>query len=137
MAEAGTKLSLEQRIQAVRDGFDAFKRGDIQAVSDQFAEEAVWHGSGSTPFGGDHRGKQAVIQNILKFAQSYQDINLEPHDFVANDKHVVALVNSSVGRNGKTYKSQEAYVFHVNDSAKITEAWAITDTEQVKASLEA
>jgi uncharacterized protein len=137
MAEAGTKLSLEQRIQPVRDGFDAFKRGDIQAVSEQFADDAVWHGAGSTQFGGEHRGKDAVIRNILNFAQTYQDIKLEAHDFVANDKHVVALVNSSVARNGKTYISQEAYVFHVNDNAKITETWAITDTEQVKASLEA
>lgn len=136
MAEAGTKLSLEQRIQSVRDGFEAFKRGDIQAVSDQFTDEAVWHAGGTTRFGGEHRGKQAVIQNILDFAQTYQNINLEAHDFVANDKHVVALVNGSVVRNGKTYKSHEAYVFHVNDDAKITEAWAIGDTEQLKASLE-
>ena len=136
MAEAGTKLSLEQRIRPVREGFEAFKRGDIQAVSEQFTDDATWHGAGTSPFAGDHRGKQAVIQNILNFAQTYQDINLEAHDFVANDKHVVALVNSSVARNGKTYKSQEAYVFHVNDDAKVSEVWAITDTEQVKKYLE-
>ena len=136
MAEAGTKLSLDQRIQPVRNGFDAFKRGDIQAVSDQFTDDAVWHGTGTTQFGGEHRGRQAVVQNIVNYAQSYQDIKQDLHDFVANDKHVVALVTTSVSRNGKTYTSQETFVFHVNDQAKITEAWAITDTEQLKASLE-
>jgi ketosteroid isomerase-like protein len=136
MAEAGTKLSLEQRIQPVRNGFSAFSSGDMQAVSDQFTDDAVWHGTGTTRLGGDHSGKQAVIQNILGFAQSFQDIKMDLHDIVANDKHVVALVTTSVSRNGKSYKSQETYVFHVNDDAKITEAWAITDTEQLKASLE-
>jgi uncharacterized protein len=136
MAEAGTKLSLERRIEPVRNGFEAFSRGDIQAVGDQFSDDAVWHGSGSTRLGGDHRGKQALINNILDFAQSYQDIKMDMHDIVANDKHVVALVTTSVSRNGKSYKSQETYVFHVNDDAKITEAWAITDTEQLKASLD-
>jgi uncharacterized protein len=136
MAEAGTKLSLEQRIQPVRNGFDAFTRGDMQAVSEQFTDDAVWHGTGTTRLGGDHRGKQAVIANILDFAQSYQDINMDLHDIVANEQHVVALVTTSVSRNGKSYKSQETYVFHVNNDAKITEAWAITDTEQLKASLD-
>jgi uncharacterized protein len=136
MAEAGTKLSLEQRIKPVRDGFDAFMRGDIKTVSDQFTEDAVWHGAGTTQFGGEHRGKPAVVQNILDFAQSYQAINMDVHDIVANDKHVVALVNTSVTRNSKTYKRQETYVFHVNEDAKISEAWAITDTEQLKASLD-
>jgi uncharacterized protein len=136
MAEAGTKLSLEQRIQPVRNGFDAFTRGDMQAVSEQFTDDAVWHGTGTTRLGGDHRGNQAVIANILDFAQSYQDISMNLHDIVANEQHVVALVTTSVSRNGKSYKSQETYVFHVNNDAKITEAWAITDTEQLKASLD-
>jgi uncharacterized protein len=136
MAEAGTKLSLEQRIQPVRNGFDAFTRGDMQAVSEEFTDDAVWHGTGTTRLGGDHRGKQAVIANILDFAQSYQDISMNLHDIVANEQHVVALVTTSVSRNGKSYKSQETYVFHVNNDAKITEAWAITDTEQLKASLD-
>jgi uncharacterized protein len=136
MAEAGTKLSLEQRIKPVREGFDAFLKGDLQAVSEQFTDDAVWHGAGTTQFGGEHRGKPAVIQNIASFAQSYQAISMDLHDIVANDKHVVALVNTSVTRNGKTYKSQESYVFHVNEDAKISEAWAITDTEQLKASLD-
>jgi ketosteroid isomerase-like protein len=136
MAEAGTKLSLEQRIQPVRNGFDAFTRGDMQAVSEQFTDDAVWHGTGTTRLGGDHRGKQAVIANIVDFAQSYQDIKMDLHDIVANEQHVVALVTTSVSRSGKSYKSQETYVFHVNNDAKITEAWAITDTEQLKASLD-
>ena len=132
MAEAGTKLSLEQRIQPVRNGFDAFKRGDIQAVSDQFTDDAVWHGNGTTQFGGEHRGKQAVVQNIVNYAKSYQEIKQDLHDFVANDKHVVALVNSSFKRGGKTYQDQLVYIFHVNDQGKSTEAWLIADTELAK-----
>jgi ketosteroid isomerase-like protein len=136
MAETGTKLSLEQRIKPVRDGFEGFQRGDLQAVGDQFTDDAVWHGAGSTEFGGDHRGKQAVIQNIADYAKNYQKIEQDLHDIVANEKHVVALVTTSATRNGKTYTDHETFVFHVNDNAKITEVWAIGDTEQLKASLE-
>lgn len=135
MGEAGTKVSLDQKIQLVRDAFDAFKRGDMKALTDSWTDDYVWHARGSV-FGGDFKGKDAAIAAIARYPQELQDITLDFHDIIANDKHVVALVTTSASRNGKTYKSQETFVFHVNDQAKITEAWAITDTEQLKASLE-
>lgn len=131
MAEAGTKVSLDQKIQTVRDAFDAFKRGDLKALSDNWTDDFVWHARGSV-FGGDFKGKQAAIGAIARYPQEIQDINLEFHDILANDKHVVALVNSSFKRNGKSYSDQLVYVFHINDQGKTTEAWIIADTELAK-----
>jgi len=131
MAEAGTKLSLDQKIQVVRDAFDAFNRGDMKALSDAWTDDFVWHARGSV-FGGDFKGKQAAIGAIARYPQEFQDIKLDFHDFVANDKHVVALVNSSFKRGGKTYQDQLVYIFHVNDRGKSTEAWLIADTELAK-----
>ena len=135
MAEAGTKVSLDQKIQAVRDAFDAFKRGDMKALSDAWTDDFVWHSRGSV-FGGDFKGKEAAIAAIARYAQEFQDIELNFHDILANDKHVVALVNSSAKRGGKTYPDHTVYVFHINDEGKTTEAWLIGDTEQVKNALE-
>jgi len=136
MAEAVTKLSLEQKIQVVRGAFDAFKRGDLKALSDAWTDDIVWHGSGSTKFGGDFKGKEAVTGMVVQYAQEFQDIKLDLHDILANDKHVVALVNSSSKRGGKTYEDHVTYVFHMNDQGKTSEAWLIGDTELVKKALE-
>ena len=131
MAEAGTKVSTEQKIQNVRKAFDAFKRGDMKALSENWTEDFVWHARGSV-FGGDFKGKQAAIAAIARYPQELQDIELDFHDIVANDKHVVALVNSSFKRSGKTYKDQLAYIFHINDQGKTSEAWLLADTELAK-----
>jgi len=40
MAQAGTKLSLDQKIQVVRDAFAAFKRGDLKALSDTWSDDS-------------------------------------------------------------------------------------------------
>jgi uncharacterized protein len=136
MAEATTKLSLDQRIQIVRSGFEAFKRGDLKAVGELFTDDAVWHGRGSTKFGGDFRGREAVLADMMQFAQTFNDITLDPHDVLANEQHVVALVNSSVKRNGKTYDDHQTFIFHLNEQGKTTEAWIVSDTELLKKSLE-
>jgi ketosteroid isomerase-like protein len=73
MAEAGTKLNVDQKIERVRRAFDAFGRGDLQTVGDSFTEDVVWHGRGSTKFGKDFKGKQATLGNIMEYAQSYQE----------------------------------------------------------------
>jgi ketosteroid isomerase-like protein len=136
MAEAGTKLSTQQKVDKVRDAFDAFGRGDMQTVSDSFTQEAVWHGRGSTKFGGEFKGKQAVIGTIADYAQTFENIKQDVHDIVGNDQHVIALVTATVSRNGKTYQDQQVFVFHVNDQGRVSEAWITSDTEQLKKSLE-
>jgi uncharacterized protein len=136
MAEAGTKLSTQQKIERVRRAFDAFERGDLQTVGDTFTEDAVWHGRGSTKFGKDFKGKQATMANIMEYAQTFQDIKQDIHDILASDSHVAALVTATVSRNGKTYQDQQVFLFHVNDAGKVTEAWIVSDTEQLKQSLE-
>jgi ketosteroid isomerase-like protein len=136
MAEAGTKLSTQQKIERVRQAFDAFARGDLQTVSDSLSDDAVWHGRGSTKFGKDFKGKQATMANIMDYAQTFQDIKQDIHDILASDSHVAALVTASVSRNGKTHQDQQVFLFHVNDEGKVTEAWIVNDTEQLKQSLE-
>src|SRR6202163_666951 len=125
MAEAGTKLRNQQKVERVR-----------QAVGDAFTEDAVWHGRGSTKFGADFKGKQATMANIMEYAQTFQDIKQDIHDILGNDTHVVALVTAAVSRNGKTYQDHQVFVFHVNDEGKVSEAWIASDTEQLKESLE-
>ncbi|HEY4845980.1 MAG TPA: nuclear transport factor 2 family protein [Candidatus Dormibacteraeota bacterium] len=136
MAEAGTKLSIQQKVERVRQAFDAFQRGDLQTVGDSFTEDAVWHGRGSTKFGSDFKGKQATLANIMEYAQTFQNIKQDVHDILASDGHVAALVTATVSRNGKTYEDHQVFVFHVNDQGKVTEAWIASDTEQLKKALE-
>src|SRR2546421_12531795 len=114
MAEATTKLSLEQKIQLVRDAFDAFKRGDMKALTDSWTDDYVWHARGSV-FGGDFKGKEAAIGAIARYPQELQDIKLAFHDIVANDKHVVALVNRWLQRGGKTHECQILYICPITD----------------------
>ncbi len=136
MAEVGTKVSLDQKIQTVRDSFDAFKRGDLKSLGNVWTDDIVWHGRGSTKFGGDFKGNAAVLGMIVQFAQEFQDIKLDVHDILANDEHVIAMVNSSSKRGGKTYEDHVIYVFHMNDQGKTTEGWLIGDTELLENALQ-
>ena len=76
MAEAGTKLSLDQKIQVVRDAFAAFNRGDMKGLTNTWTDDFVWHARGSV-FGGDFKGKDVALGAIARYPQELEDIKLD------------------------------------------------------------
>ena len=44
-----------------REGFERFVQGDLPALLDLFADDAVWHVPGSMALSGEHRGRDAII----------------------------------------------------------------------------
>lgn len=110
----------------VRQGYDAFSRGDMDTLRGLFAEDIVWHVPGRSPLAGDHRGVDAVLQY---FGQSIErsggTFGVEVHDVLANDEHVVGLQIATAQRDGKSLEDRGALIFHARDG-KIQEVWQLT-----------
>jgi ketosteroid isomerase-like protein len=107
----------------VRRGFEAFKSRDMGALNDLFADDIVWHAPGRNPLAGDHRGKEAVFATFGKLAEmTGGTFNVEIHDILANDEHVVVLAHATAERNGKRLDDNGVQVFHIRDG-KVTEQW--------------
>ncbi len=45
----------------LRRGYDAFTKGDMEAVNELFADDIVWHNAGRDQFAGDYHGKDEVF----------------------------------------------------------------------------
>jgi ketosteroid isomerase-like protein len=107
----------------VRKGYAAFLGGDTATLSDLFADDIVWHSPGRNQLAGDFRGKEAVLGNFQRtFELTGGNINLEIHDVVANDDHVVVLVHTSAQKDGRKLEDDGIQLFHVTDG-KVTEQW--------------
>ncbi len=104
-----------------REVTEAFNAGDMAAMNDYVADDIEWW-----YIGGDKpaRGKQALME--MYAALSDGEIKVDLHDVIANDEHLVALVNATATRNGKTLKYRTAEIHHVKDG-KITHRWAFSD----------
>jgi ketosteroid isomerase-like protein len=135
METARTKLTVAEKIARLREGYVAFNRGDINAVLDLQAEGGVWHGRASTRYGGDHKGKEAILQYLAQVPQDFEEFKLDVHDILANDEHAAVLVTSHSRRKGKSYQDNAVHVYHLNDEGKATELWFATDTELLKEAL--
>lgn len=107
----------------VREGLEAFNRGDMQAFADLVADDVTWYQIGqSEPI----HGKEAMAASMPGGPERDWEITADVHDVVANDEHAIALVNATAQRGGRTLNYRTAEILHVRNG-KITERWAFSD----------
>ena len=112
-------------VQVIRDGYAAFSRGDMDALSQLFTDDIQWHEAGgpTSPIAGDYKGKEAVFEmfgKLMTLTNGQFGVHLE--EVTADDRQAVAM-HTATGHNGqRTYHSREAIVFHLLDG-RVTDAW--------------
>lgn len=118
-------------VQRLREGYDAFSRGDLDALRELLAPDVVWHAGGNNSLTGDYKGLDEVFGFFGRiFQETGGSFKNEIHDLLANDEHGVALVHSTAERNGKRLKQNVTHVFHINDEGKPTEFWGFSEDQK-------
>lgn len=117
----------------VRDGYQAFLNGDFTWLGNALTTDVVWHLPGNNQFSGTYRGQEDVFGLFAKFVEVLGQIpQLEIHDVVGNDRHVVALVTQTLTNPaGETGSLRFVQVFHPSpdDPDKVQEVWTFNEDQ--------
>ena len=108
----------------VRQASEAFGRGDLSALQDQFfADDIVWHVAGTGPLAGDYEGATEVIAQLTKISElSGGSVLPQVHDVLVSNDHTVVLVTISAERAGKQLQLNLVHVIHA-ENGKAAEVW--------------
>lgn len=106
-----------------RQVMERLKGGDMQAAMDALADDVKWHQIGGPAL----EGKEAVVASMQGLEGVEFEIDL--HDVVGNDDHVIGLVEATVGMGDQSFTYRSAEIVHVEDG-KVTERWAFSDDTQ-------
>jgi len=110
-------------VDLLRKGYAAYSTGDMDTITELFAEDILWHVAGRSPISGDYKGRDAVFGFFGKLMElSNGTSKLEVHDILANDDHGVALVTGTGTRGDKSFRGQDVHTFHMRDG-KVVEFW--------------
>ena len=112
---------LHLNAQTVLRGFQAFAEGDLPTMRELFAEDAVWHVGGRNRWTGDYQGLDAILEYFGELAGE-ASFDQDLHAVLADDEHVVTLVNTTATRGDETFDSQTVFIFHVSNG-RVSEAW--------------
>jgi hypothetical protein len=119
MAEAGTKLTNEQKRARIRKSYDLSARGDYEgSVREGWADDGVFH---SQMRGREFRGKPAILDEVRKQNQEVKT-TWHLHDVLVSDDHGVALMEAEQ-EGGR--RRRIVHILHLDDAGRIKEAWAV------------
>ena len=111
----------------IRGGYDAFNRGDIEALTELFDEDIVWHFPGTSKLAGDHIGRDATLAALGGYgAASGGTLQATPVDVMASDDHVTGWAKDTGTNATGTLDVNSVVVFTMREG-KITEALHVVD----------
>jgi ketosteroid isomerase-like protein len=131
-------MSEQQNLDIVRRGYEAFGRGDIDALLALFDQQIEWRtpGPAEVPTAGTRRGLQQVGQFFAAVVQTFDIQRFEPRTFIADGDRVVVLGSETarVRATGTPLELSWAHAFTLRDG-KVTDFEEYFDTSAVVAEL--
>ena len=135
MLEAMTDMT-SPNIQVVEDAYEAFGRGDIDAVVEAMHPEIAWHEAEHSPWHapGGHHGPTAVLANVFaRIPDFFDDFTVDPQ--AIHDAGATVIVEGryrakAAGTN-EPLDAEACHVWTVRDG-KIAAFRQYTDTCQFR-----
>ena len=103
----------ENNIRIAKRTYEAFAHGDLPGVLQAFDPDVEWHAAEGLPWGGVHRGRDAVAHDVFgALMEAFDDFTLHLVRFIEDEDHVVALGRYRA-RSKQTDKPLDAAFAHV------------------------
>jgi ketosteroid isomerase-like protein len=103
----------EESVEFVKAIYKAFATGDVPGVLGAFDSEIEWYEAEGMPYGGLHRGPDAVAQKVFgPITEDVENLAVSPEEFIASGDAVAAIVRYT-GTGKATGKQLDVPAVHI------------------------
>jgi ketosteroid isomerase-like protein len=115
----------------LKQGYEAFGRGDLDGATENFADDVRWENpeAPQIPNSGVTQGRDDVKQLFAELGNYWESFTIVPDEFIESGDTVVVLIHSEAkGKDsGKEVKLPWVHIWRFSDG-KVVEVQALTDT---------
>ena len=106
----------EQNVNTVRAAYQAFQRGDVDAVKSLLHPELEILQCPSLPWGGHYKGPQGALEFFRRIKEAVHSV-FEPETLLDSGDAVVAIghAHGTVNRTGKTFRVSAVHVWRIHE----------------------
>jgi uncharacterized protein len=97
-------------VDTARAAYEAFSRGDLAALQEDFAEDAVWVTSDELPLGGETRGRDAIMGNFAQIPNYWTSFSVEPEEFIDAGDWVIIRGTQRAGNDAGSFEAPFAHL---------------------------
>lgn len=127
-------MSEHPNVARVHAAYAAFAAGDLPAVLDWFAPDAVFHVAGDGPLAGDHKGHEAITAALVQsFQMTGGTQRIDVKKVYADGEHAVVVVHETAtrARDGATLDIDEVHLATLDPAGRVTDFWDLPSDPDV------
>jgi uncharacterized protein len=114
-------------VDTARSAYEAFGRGDLAALQESFAEDAVWVTSDELPLGGAVEGREAIIGNFAQIPDYWTSFSVEPEEFIDGGDYVTVRGTQRAGNDRGSFEAPYLHLMKFADG-KVVRGEFFTDS---------
>ena len=121
---------MSQNTDTLKQGYEAYGRGDIEAVLESWADDVKWEGGNADlPAGKDYQGKDQVVQAFQEIGEAWDEFSVTPDEFVGEGDTVCVLGHGegTPKGGGESVETPFVHVYRFEDG-KVKRIQILTDT---------
>jgi hypothetical protein len=102
-------------VDTARSAYEAFGRGDLEALKGMLAEDGTWLTSDELPLGGETRGRDAILANFTQIPNYWSSFSVEPEEFIDAGEWVVVRGTQRIGNDSGSAEAPFAHLIKFED----------------------
>jgi ketosteroid isomerase-like protein len=106
-------------IDTARAAYDAFGSGDLAALQDSFAEDAVWVTSDELPLGGVVEGRDAILGNFAQIPNYWTSFSVDPEEFIDAGEYVVVKGTQRAANDKGSFEAPFIHLLQYRDGKAV------------------
>jgi Ketosteroid isomerase-related protein len=106
-------------VDSAKSAYDAFGRGDLGALKESFAEDAVWVTSDELPLGGVTSGRDEIIGSFAQIPNYWTSFSVEPEEFIDGGDWVVVRGTQRASNDKGSFEAPFAHLLKFRDGKTV------------------
>lgn len=106
-------------VDTARSAYEAFGRGDLATLQENFAENAVWVTSDELPLGGVVEGREAIMGNFAQIPNYWSSFSVEPEEFIDAGDWVIVRGTQRAGNDSGSMEAPFAHLLKYSGDGKL------------------
>jgi ketosteroid isomerase-like protein len=106
-------------VDTARSAYEAFGRGDLEALKDWLAEDSVWVTSDELPLGGRTEGRDQILANFAQIPNYWTSFSVEPEEFIDAGEYVVVRGTQRAATDKGSFEAPYAHIIKYADGKAV------------------
>jgi uncharacterized protein len=102
-------------VDIARAAYEAFSRGDLEALKEMLTEDSTWLTSDELPLGGETHGRDAILGNMAQIPNYWSSFSVVPEEFIDAGEWVVVRGTQRAGNDSGSFEAPFAHLIKFVD----------------------